>query len=83
MGFLHRGRRERPLTRAERRQLTVPAVATLAGLVIAVAGAVLLVPRNDPLGPLLMLTGTVIVSAAGFSPCGVCSRCGSGGSTLP
>jgi hypothetical protein len=66
VGFLYRGRRERPLTRAERRQLTVLAVATLAGLVVAVVGAVLLVPRNDRLGPLLMLTGTVIVSAAGF-----------------
>jgi hypothetical protein len=54
------------LTRAERRQLAVLAVATLAGLVVAVLGAILLVPRHDRLGPLLMLTGTVIVSAAGF-----------------
>ena len=59
MGFLYRGRRERPLTRVERRQLTVLAVATLVGVI-------LLVSRDDRLGPLLMLTGTLIVSAAGF-----------------
>lgn len=65
-GFLYRGRRERPLTRVERRQLTVLALATLVGLVVAIVGVVLLVPRGDRLGPLLMLTGTLIVSAAGF-----------------
>jgi hypothetical protein len=66
VGFLYRGRRERSLTRIERRQLTVLAVATLVGLVVAIAGVVLLVRRGDQLGPLLMLTGTLIVSAAGF-----------------
>ena len=65
-GFLYRGRRERPLTRVERRQLTVLAVATLAGLVVVIVGVILLVPGDDRLGPLLMLTGTLIVSAAGF-----------------
>jgi Zinc-binding dehydrogenase len=66
VGFLYRGRRERPLTRIERRQLTVLAVATLVGLVVAIVGVVLLVPRGDRLGSLLVLTGTLIVSAAGF-----------------
>ena len=66
MGFLYRGRRERPLTGVERRQLTALAVATLAGLTVAIVGVILLVSRNDRLGPLLMLTGTLIVSAAGF-----------------
>jgi hypothetical protein len=54
------------LTRVERRQLTVLAVATLAGLVLVIIGVILLVPGDDRLGPLLMLTGTLIVSAAGF-----------------
>lgn len=66
MGFLYRGRRERPLTRVERRQLTVLAMATLVGLVVAIVGVILLVSRDDRLGPLLMLTGTLIVSASGF-----------------
>jgi hypothetical protein len=65
-GFLYRGRRERPLTRVERRQFTVLAVATLVGLVVAIVGVILLVPGDDRLGPLLMLTGTLVVSAAGL-----------------
>ena len=54
------------MTRVERRQLTVLAVATLVGLVVAIVGVIFLVRGDDRLGPLLMPTGTLIVSAAGF-----------------
>lgn len=83
MGFLYGGRRERPLTRVERRQLTVLAMATLVGLVVAIVGVILLVSRDDRLGPLLMLTGTLIVSASGFLSMRRLLRCRGGGSTLP
>jgi LPS O-antigen subunit length determinant protein (WzzB/FepE family) len=41
VSFLYRGRRERPLTRVERRQLLVLAVAKLVGLVVAIVGVIL------------------------------------------
>ena len=66
MGFLYGGKHERPLSRAERRQLAVLAVATVVGLVAALVGVVVLMPSRDPLSPVLVLGGSVVVSAAGF-----------------
>ena len=66
MGLLYRGKRERPLSRAERRQLVVLAVATVVGLVATLVGLLVGPIGGNRLSPVLMQGGTLVVVAAGF-----------------
>ena len=67
MGQLHRGKRARPLSRTERRQLVVLAVGTLIGLAGVLIGVMMLAPADhNRLSPVLVQTGTLVVLGAGF-----------------
>jgi hypothetical protein len=67
VGPLYRGKRERPLSRAERRQLVVLAVATVVGLAATLVGLLVVGPiGGNRLSPVLMQGGTLVVVAAGF-----------------
>jgi hypothetical protein len=67
VGLLYRGKRERLLSRAERRQLVVLAVATVVGLVATLVGLLVVGPiGGNRLSPVLMQGGTLVVVAAGF-----------------
>jgi hypothetical protein len=67
VGLLYRGKRERPLSRAERLQLVLLTAATVIGLVVTVAALILLGPFDgNRLGLVVWQGGILFVIAAGF-----------------
>jgi predicted anti-sigma-YlaC factor YlaD len=67
VGLLYRGKRERPLARAERRQLLALAVATVVGMVAWLVGVMVLTPTGrNPLSPVLMQSATPLIIAVGL-----------------
>jgi lysylphosphatidylglycerol synthetase-like protein (DUF2156 family) len=67
VGRPYRGKRERPLSRTERRQLVALAVGTLVGLAGVLIGVMMLAPAgHNRLSPVLVQTGTLVVLAAGL-----------------
>jgi membrane associated rhomboid family serine protease len=68
VGLLYRGKRERPLSRVERRDLIIQLSLATVGLLVMVTGLVVLAPAERPpsLGPALSSTGALIGLVGGY-----------------
>jgi hypothetical protein len=68
VGWLYRGKRERPLSRAERRDLAIQLSLATVGLLVMVTGLVVLARAERPpsLGPALSCTGALIGLVGGY-----------------
>jgi hypothetical protein len=67
VGLLYKGKRERPLSGTERRQLVLMAVATVLGVVAMLVGLLVVGPiGRNRFSPVLMQGGTLVVVSAGL-----------------